>query len=42
MLNFPYVVITITPLCLVAWIDLRDYSTFSDKVKVSRLRGDGT
>jgi hypothetical protein len=24
------------------WIDIWDYSTFSDKIKVSRLRGEGT
>jgi len=41
-LSILYVVIKITPLCLAPWIDIRDYSTFSDKVKVSRFRGEGT
>jgi hypothetical protein len=34
----PSVVIKI----LASWIDIRDYSTFSDNVNISRLRGDGT
>ena len=40
--SVPYILIEITPLCLDPWINIRDYSIFSDKVKVSRLRGEGT
>jgi len=36
------VVIELTPRCLAPWIDIRDYSTFSDNVNVSRLSGEGT
>jgi len=36
------IVIELTPRCLAPGIDIRNYSTFSDNVNVSRLRGEGT